>query len=361
MALEIAGLKKTYGNFSVSLDLSVNKGETLVLAGPSGCGKTTALNLIAGIVTADLGKVFLDGKDISAIEPWKRNVSMVFQDMSLFPHLDVGGNIAYGLVIRGVKKKDRLAAIEEALETVRLAGYAKRRVHTLSGGERQRVAIARALAVKPGVLLMDEPFSSLDLPLRKELRAEFLEIRGRQDAPCIFVTHDREEALMLGSSLSLMKGGKIVESGTGRDLFLSPKTTFAASFFGAGLVLPCKIIRRSRGEGCCPKDSLVEVSTPLGAMIVPGGLQPEDGQVNLFIPREAVCLQEEGTDARNKRIFTALCTGSFFNGQNLVVKLSMSGVEIEIAADPRMKAPAVASATAFTVDESLLRFVKINS
>jgi len=357
MTLEIIGLKKTYGDFSVSLNVCVSKGETLVLAGPSGCGKTTALNLIAGLVTADCGRVLLDGEDISALEPWKRNVSMVFQDMSLFPHLDVGGNIAYGLVIRNVKKRQRLAIIEEALETVRLRGYAKRRVHTLSGGERQRVAIARSLAVNPKVLLMDEPFSSLDLPLRKELRAEFLEIRSRQDAPCIFVTHDREEALMLGSSIALMKGGRIVESGTGRELLLSPKTQFAASFFGAGLVLPCKIIRHTTGEGCCPKDSLVEVSTPLGAMIVHDDLPSEDEQVKIFIPHDAVSLQETAALSGGKT-FNALYVGSFFNGQNLVVKLALPSGEIEIAASPRAKVPVAGSMTAFTVDEKLLKFVK---
>jgi len=232
MPLELIGVKKTYGDFSVSLDLSVNKGETLVLAGPSGCGKTTALNLIAGLVAPDCGKILLDGEDISALAPWKRNVSMVFQDMSLFPHLDVGANIAYGLFIRKVNKKERQAITEEMLETVRLPAYAKRRVHTLSGGEKQRVAIARALAINPKVLLMDEPFSSLDLPLRKELRAEFLEIRSRQTAPCVFVTHDREEALVLGSRIALMKNGQIVESGTGSELLHSPKTEFAAAFLG---------------------------------------------------------------------------------------------------------------------------------
>jgi len=354
MALEIIGLKKTYGDFSVSLDLSVSKGETLVLAGPSGCGKTTALNLIAGLVAPDSGKVILDGEDITGLVPWKRNVSMVFQDMSLFPHLDVGGNIAYGLVIRKVKKNARLKIIEEALEIVRLPGYAKRRVHTLSGGERQRVAIARALAINPKVLLMDEPFSSLDLPLRKELRAEFLELRSRQSAPCIFVTHDREEALMLSSNLALMKSGKIIESGTGREFLLSPKTQFAASFFGAGHVLPCKILRQTSGTAG------IEVSTPLGDMLVPvskNSLPQENEQVKLFIPHDAVSLQETAP-LPGRKTFSALCRGSFFNGQNLIVKLSLPETEIEIAANPRAKIPPAGSTASFTVDESLLSFVR---
>jgi len=230
--LEVKALKKSYGDFSVSLDLSVGAGETLALVGPSGCGKTTALNLIAGLAEPESGSVVIDGEDITSLPAWKRNVSVVFQDLALFPHLDVGGNIAYGLFIKGMPKKERRLIVEQTLEIVRLQGYAARRIDTLSGGERQRVAIARSLASSPRALLLDEPFSSLDAPLRKSLRNDFLEIRAHSKAPCIFITHDREEALMLGNKIALMKDGRIIETAKGRDILIAPKTEFAMEFFG---------------------------------------------------------------------------------------------------------------------------------
>ena len=230
--LEVKALKKSYGDFSVSLDLSVGAGETLALVGPSGCGKTTALNLIAGLAEPESGSVVIDGEDITSLPAWKRNVSVVFQDLALFPHLDVGGNIAYGLFIKGAPKKERRLIVEQTLKIVRLQGYAARRIDTLSGGERQRVAIARSLASSPRALLLDEPFSSLDAPLRKSLRNDFMEIRAHSKAPCIFITHDREEALMLGNKIALMKDGRIVETAKGRDILIAPKTEFAMEFFG---------------------------------------------------------------------------------------------------------------------------------
>jgi putative spermidine/putrescine transport system ATP-binding protein len=215
----------------------VADGETLVLAGPSGCGKTTLLNLIAGLLQEDRGEILMDGENAAGLPPWKRNISVVFQDLALFPHLNVGNNIAYSSFIKGIKKAERRRIVEEALRLVRLPGCEKRRIDTLSGGERQRVAIARALAARPRLLLLDEPFSSLDAPLRREIQGEFRRIRSKSQAPCIFVTHDREEAAALGDRIALMDRGRIVETGTGRDLFLAPKTEFAAQFFGRGTAL----------------------------------------------------------------------------------------------------------------------------
>jgi ABC-type Fe3+/spermidine/putrescine transport system ATPase subunit len=294
MGIELRGVTKHYGDFSLSLDLEVADGETLALVGPSGCGKTTALGLIAGLIEPDGGEILINGKVINAVPPWKRNIAVVFQDLALFPHLSVGKNIAYGPFIRGTAKQERRRLVEETLRAVHLEGYEKRPVHTLSGGEKQRAAIARALAVAPAALLMDEPFSSLDAPLRRALRLEFLEIRrraasagtaagpvgggARKPCPCVFVTHDREEAAVIAGRIALMKAGRIVETGPARELFLAPKTAYGARFFGSGTVLPC----------------------------------------NLFIPKDAVTFEEPGAPApRDKdRAFKirAVLKNSIFEG-----------------------------------------------
>ena len=339
MSLEVIGLKRNYGDFSLSLDFSVGMGETLALVGPSGSGKTTALNLIAGLAIPDSGNVIIDDEDVSTLPPWKRNVSIVFQDLALFPHLDVGGNIAYGLFINKVPRKERRRIIDETLKIIRLPGYASRRIHTLSGGERQRVAIARSLASSPRALLLDEPFSSLDLPLRKEMRREFLEIRVHSRLPCVFVTHDRDEAAMLGDRLALMVDGRIIETGTGPELFLSPKTAFAARFFGAGTLLPGGIFRN------CEED------------------------VQAFIPHDAIRLDDPNCtlskpDEHWKSI-KARFVSSVFEGTKITVKLILPTCEtsgnlpsFEANASPRFKPPAHGSIVTLWVDGSLVRFVK---
>ena len=338
MALEVIDLKRDYGRFSLSVDFNVSMGETLALVGPSGSGKTTSLNLIAGLVAPDSGKVIIDGEDVSDLPSWKRNISLVFQDLALFPHLDVGGNISYGLFIHGIPRNERKKIINETLKIVRLPGYASRRIQTLSGGERQRVAIARSLASNPRVLLLDEPFSSLDLPLRQEMRREFLEIRAQSRTPCVFVTHDRDEAAMLGDRIALMSEGRIIESGTGTDLFLAPKTAFAARFFGVGVLLPSRIFGNSEEEE------------------------------EAFVPHDAIRLDdqkyiESNPGAHWKTIKAKFC-GAVFEGSKLTIKLILPASEIsgefgfEAIASPRFKPPAPGSEVKLWIDESLVKFVK---
>ena len=360
MALEIIGVKKSYGSFSVSLDFSVNKGETLALVGPSGSGKTTALNLISGISAPEEGKIIVDGEDISALPPWKRNISVVFQDLALFPHLDVGGNIAYGLFVRKIPRKERQRIVEETLDTVRLSGYAHRRIDTLSGGEKQRVAIARALASMPRALLLDEPFSSLDAPLRKEMRREFLDIRSRSDAPCVFVTHDREEAAILADRVALIAGGRIIETASVREIFSEPKTESAARFFGTGQILPCKV-KEKRNNG-------IDVSSPAGVLTVTTPTEYDPEKPMIFIPHDAISFFNR--DSAGWKIFNAKVTGFLFEGSKVSVKLLLLPWELshgrkggeptslELSVSPRVKIPESGSNMDIWIDQSLVRFVK---
>ncbi|MDR2842471.1 MAG: ABC transporter ATP-binding protein [Spirochaetaceae bacterium] len=236
MKIEIKNITKKFKNFSLDLDFSVYEGETLVIAGPSGCGKTSILHIIAGLLEQDSGNIILNNKVIDNIPSWERNIGIVFQDLALFPHLNVEKNISYSLFIKHIPQKKRIEKVKEILEIVHLQGYEKRKIETLSGGEKQRVAIARALASDPCVLLFDEPFSGLDIMLRRILQKEFLGLRQIYKAPWIFVTHSPEDAIVLGSEqngnrVALINGGRIVEIGSAEELKKNPKTDFCKSFF----------------------------------------------------------------------------------------------------------------------------------
>jgi ABC-type Fe3+/spermidine/putrescine transport system ATPase subunit len=345
VALEALGLRKSYGDFSVDLSFRIEKGKILVLAGPSGCGKTTTLNLIAGLIRAEAGDILSEGHSINTLPPWKRHIAVVFQDLALFPHLDVGKNIAYGPFIQGVPRAERRRIVAEALEQVRLSGYEKRRVDTLSGGERQRAAIARALAMRPRALLLDEPFSSLDAPLRRSLRAEFRSIPENAGIPCLFVTHDREEAAALGDRIALMSAGRIVETGAPRDLFLSPATEFGARFFGAGLVLDCSVLGPEKGG--------ILIDSPLGKLLVPPLTSCNPSRPLVFVPADALSIARNGS---GKCI--AQCRNSVFAGDRLMLELDLGGgIRCAVASSARSNPPPRDSPVALTVDETLLRFV----
>jgi len=362
MSLEIIGVKKSYGDFSVSLDLSVNEGETLALVGPSGSGKTTALNLISGISAPDEGTIIVNGEDISVLPSWQRNISVVFQDLALFPHLDVGGNIAYGLFVRKVPRKERERIVDETLNTVHLSGYARRSIDTLSGGEKQRVAIARALASKPKALLLDEPFSSLDAPLRKEMRREFLDIRARSDAPCVFVTHDREEAAIVADRVALIAGGQIIETAGVRKIFSAPKTEYAARFFGAGQVLPCRVLEK-RNDG-------IDVSSPAGVLTVKAPSEINNEKPMIFIPHDAISFFKP--ENAGWKFLKAKVTDTLFEGSRLSVRLLLPpwelsqgkkgdeviDFELELAVESRVKMPENGGNVDFWIDQGLVRFVR---
>jgi ABC-type Fe3+/spermidine/putrescine transport system ATPase subunit len=233
-AVTLSGVRKSHDGVETlrGLDLEVEKGRFTCLLGPSGCGKTTTLRLIAGLEETDGGQIRIGGKDMQGVPPEKRRVGFVFQDYALFPHLDVFHNVSFGPALRGLTKAERTETTKRFLALVGLSKLAGRRVHELSGGERQRVALARALAADPEILLLDEPLSALDRGMRDVLRRELRDLHDRLGLTTIYVTHDRDEALLLGDRVAVMDHGRIVEEATPAELAHRPVSVFTARFLG---------------------------------------------------------------------------------------------------------------------------------
>ena len=223
------------------MNLEVADGEFVVLLGPSGCGKTTTLRMVAGFVEPSGGSARIGGVDITYLRPWRRNTGMVFQSYALFPHMSVAENVAFGLEMRRLAKDEIAARAKEALRLVRLDAYAERLPRQLSGGQQQRVALARALAIRPDVLLLDEPLSNLDAKLREEVRIEIRELQRQLGLTTIMVTHDQEEALTVADRLVVMANGEIRQIGSQRDLYERPADRFVAGFVGRSTFLEGRV------------------------------------------------------------------------------------------------------------------------
>src|SRR5215216_1697675 len=241
--LSLNGLSKHYGDFYAvrEVSLTIADGEFLVLLGPSGCGKTTTLRMVAGFIEPSAGHVRLAGQDVTLLPPWKRNAGMVFQSYALFPHMTVAQNVAFGLEMRKLARADIERRVEEVLALVRLGGYGGRLPRQLSGGQQQRVALARALAIRPDVLLLDEPLSNLDAKLRQEVRVEIRELQRQLGLTTVMVTHDQEEALTMADRLVVMADGEIRQIGSQRDLYERPADRFVASFVGRSTFLDGRV------------------------------------------------------------------------------------------------------------------------
>jgi putative spermidine/putrescine transport system ATP-binding protein len=250
-AVRLDGLSKSFGAVRAvdHVDLEVMDGEFFTLLGPSGSGKTTTLRMIAGFELPTEGRVLLHGEDVSKLPPYMRDVNTVFQDYALFPHMNVGQNVAYGLMVKGVARAERKQRVEEALRMVRLTGFDRRRPSELSGGQRQRVALARALINRPRVLLLDEPLGALDLKLREEMQIELKSIQRDVGITFIFVTHDQDEALTMSDRIAVFNDGKVEQVGTAAEVYETPQTAFIAGFVGTSNILEADAARAITGSG----------------------------------------------------------------------------------------------------------------
>src|SRR5689334_934626 len=265
VAVHVDNCGKTFADGTRALQpatLDIARGETLVLLGPSGCGKTTMLRIIAGLEVPDTGgRVLFDGKDMTAVPIERRNVGMVFQSYALFPNMTVSDNIGYGLKIRGIAARERAARVAELVALTNISGLENRRIDQLSGGQRQRVALARAVAIRPGILLLDEPLTALDAALRDRLRGELNRLLRALGVTTIYVTHDQAEAMELGDRIVVMQKGSIAQIGTPSDIYFTPRNRFVAEFIGAANLVTCPI-----------ED---------GRLVLPGGRQPIHAEMNM--------------------------------------------------------------------------------
>lgn len=240
ISLELKNIKKSFQegeDVLESICLTAKKGEFVTLLGSSGCGKTTTLRIIAGLEQPDSGQVFLNGKDVTSLEPNQRNVNTVFQNYALFPHMNVADNIGYGLKLKKTSKAEISRRVKEMLELVQLSGFEKRKPSELSGGQRQRVAIARALVNNPEVLLLDEPLGALDLQLRRAMQHELKRLQKKLGITFIYITHDQEEAINMSDTIAVMNHGRFEQIGTPDEIYNHSKTSYVAMFVGNANIL----------------------------------------------------------------------------------------------------------------------------
>jgi spermidine/putrescine transport system ATP-binding protein len=285
-AVKLVDLHKSFGEITAvdHLDLEIHPGEFFSLLGPSGCGKTTTLRLIAGFERPTGGRILIDGKDMSGTPPHQRPVNTVFQSYALFPHFNVGENVAFGLKYQSLSGEETAARVGRTLELVRLAGLEKRKPTQLSGGQQQRVALARSLVLNPSVLLLDEPLGALDAKLRKSLQVELKALQEEVGITFVYVTHDQEEALTMSDRLAVMSSGRIEQLGTPSDVYEQPANVYVADFLGLSNLMS--------GEAGAPNGRGVTVSVGGHQLTAGIGAVGTSGSVKLCIRPERVLLNQ---------------------------------------------------------------------
>lgn len=283
-AVELKGISKEYGGVTVldEINLYIRENEFLTLLGPSGCGKTTTLRIIGGFEKPSEGTVMFEGKNVTDIPPYQRQINTVFQKYALFPHLNIFDNIAFGLKIKKIPKDEIDAKVKEMLRLVNLQGFENRTIDSLSGGQQQRIAIARALVNEPKVLLLDEPLGALDLKLRKDMQIELKNMQKRIGITFIYVTHDQEEALTMSDTIVVMDKGVIQQIGTPVDIYNEPKNAFVAEFIGESNII----------DGIMHEDFSVEFSGKVFPCVDKGFIKDEN--IDVVIRPEDIEVVEDG-------------------------------------------------------------------
>ena len=289
--VEIKGVSKTYGKTVAldNVDLTIEEGQFFALVGPSGSGKTTLLHILGGFVEPTAGQVFIAGRSVMNLPPAKRPTTSTFQDYALFPHMSVGSNVGFGLIMRKIPKAERATRVQAALEMVGLSGMNERRIHQLSGGQQQRVALARALVVEPKVLLLDEPLGALDFNLRRQMQQELIHIQKQVGTTFVHVTHDQEEAMSIADVIAVLNQGRIEDVGPPQRVYLKPRTRFTATFMGESNMIEGRVVADSGGE--------IDVETALGRLSVPGKADM-GGTVHVSIRPEQLTLGERSPEGQ---------------------------------------------------------------
>ena len=289
ISLELKNIKKSFAaeeEVLQGISLAIGKGEFITLLGASGCGKTTTLRIIAGLETPDEGRVFLDGTDVTDLEPNARDVNTVFQNYALFPHMTVAENVGYGLKLKKIPKGEIKKKVSHMLELVQLPGYEKRKPSELSGGQRQRVAIARALVNNPEVLLLDEPLGALDLQLRWAMQAELKRLQKKLGITFIYITHDQEEAINMSDRIAVMNKGRFEQIGTPDEIYNHPKTSYVATFVGRANIL------KGRVERMAGDQALVLLAGGKALVETHGDVLHEGEDVTIAVRSENIQLDE---------------------------------------------------------------------
>lgn len=316
-ALRFSEVRKTFGQVIAldSFDLELKQGELVTLLGPSGCGKTTALRIAAGFEQPNSGSVFVKDKDVTALPAHTRNMGMVFQNYSLFPHMSVAENVGFGLRVRGVDAAERDMLVREAVGRVQLSGLEGRYPHQLSGGQQQRVALARALVFQPEVLLLDEPLSALDAKVRVELRDEIRTLQRDAGIGAIFVTHDQDEALNISDRVCVMKDGQIQQIGSPRDIYLRPVNGFVARFIGAMNVFDVQFSQQNK-----PTIAGVELDSSITG--------PSGSVAQILVRPDSVSLCSRGTAGS----IGGTVVGEHFSGATTILRIRLDQAEVTMSA-----------------------------
>ena len=336
ISLELKNIKKSFQegeDVLESICLTAKKGEFVTLLGSSGCGKTTTLRIIAGLEQPDSGQVFLNGKDVTFLEPNQRNVNTVFQNYALFPHMNVADNIGYGLKLKKTPKAEISRRVKEMLELVQLSGFEKRKPSELSGGQRQRVAIARALVNNPEVLLLDEPLGALDLQLRRAMQHELKRLQKKLGITFIYITHDQEEAINMSDTIAVMNHGRFEQIGTPDEIYNHPKTSYVATFVGNANILT-GVVENIGTEETGDISKLITVRTDAGKVKVSmnttatsdKGYLPQKGEKVTIAVRSENIRFEENNDCYG--LNAEVIEKTFAGGQLRVVLKTSEGQEI---------------------------------